>query len=353
MAEITCQVYESKLSVVGTKLSICAEEEKLIEKKMEFRREKIAEEASREVFFDAQEDMDTDEVPHGQVTKESGIESDPVLERLKEDLNSVHRKRATLRNRKNVVRDEYNKVKLEKDEIIRKLPKPEEIKVSKVPKHVVPKRPIPRSRHSSGQSSTSGQGDNSLEEARSKALKRIKSYRQKQSVRSAILETDPVEENSDLSFPPPPTEDMIGSSKVSTSEVPNSSFPTSVPPPPPPMPSIPPPPPPPPPLSFSRPPPPPPPPPGLFSPPPGILTLREPLRKVAKEVNPSGGGSSMVDLNELLKIRRKLKKPDPKVNEPKSENPLHAVLKTINRVTADSDDEDRKSDDDRNEWKDE
>lgn len=133
VAEITCQVYESKIAVIGTKLLICAEEEKLVEKKMEFRREKIAEEASKEIFFDAQEDMDTDEVLHGQVTKESGVESDPVLKRLKEDLNSIHRKRATLRNRKNVVRDEYNKVRVEKDEIIRKLPKPEEVKVSKVP----------------------------------------------------------------------------------------------------------------------------------------------------------------------------------------------------------------------------
>lgn len=358
LAEITCQVYESKLTVINTKLNICAEEEKMIEKKMFIRREKIAEEISSkgDEFFDAQEDvMDTNDVPSVEASAGRCVESDPTLKGLREQLNLVHRKRASLRNQKNVVRDEFNKVKQEKEETMSNLPKPVDNRDrdSTIPKPVM--KSIPRSRHSSSQSTrdqtTTDQESSSLKEARAKALKRIKSYRQKHvSVPPPVQETDVIDE---ISFPSPP-EDVTPSLPPPPVTSPRNVV-SSPPPPPPAMPCIPRPPPPPPPPSFAACPPPPPPPPKLLLPPPGILTLREPLKKVAKpESKPSGGGSSMVDLSELLKIRGRLKKPEAKsVSETKRDDPLHAVLKTINRVTADSDDEKNKSDDEdgSDDWK--
>lgn len=363
LADITCQVYESKLTVINTKLNICAEEEKLIAERTKLRSDKLAEEkllaAKNDEFFDAQESIDsTDSLvdsksPERENKKEMKMSgTDPLLIQLKEELNIVHRKRAALRNRRNVVRDEHNKMKLEKEEIINKLPKPivDSVTVSTIPKLV--KKPIPRSRNLSGQSSTSSvnQEGTSLKEARTKALRRIKSYRKKNTdIQPPYPETNVIDEE----FPPPP-DDVVCVPTVAAPTIPKAN----IPPPPPPMPNlsvVPPPPPPPPPPTFFVPPPPPPPPPGSLLPPPGILTLREPLKKVAKpEIKPSGGGSSMVDLNELLKIRLKLKKPEPKTAlDEKKNDPLRAVLNTINRVTADSDDDRGKDSDDGDstEWK--
>ncbi|XP_076355534.1 junction-mediating and -regulatory protein-like [Tachypleus tridentatus] len=365
---IESAVYEAQISVFSSRLDILQEQECLFKKQLSIIQKATQDELDVGIFHDAVEYFDED------AEEEQVVQADPRIAKLKAKLNSVYRKRATIRNHKKACISHLEKKKQ---------------KVFAEKEHF-------GKHHSAQMKRTERQKQDEvakekMREERKKTLKRLKTYRQKcqqSDISSSSLSpnvmgevihvnakddtvaeyklcerngekpTVKLNENDELPLPPPPPVDGLyfsqeqqnlplppppgsdddnqfdsGTAFCSTLQDPDSETKSYF---------LPPPPPPPLPLSHTL-----------------ILSSETKKQKTdgiaTKKSDSLLSGISGLDLNELLAVRNNLRKPIPSIyhlNGEKRANlykprwkssdsdfstVLHATLARIRNVTCDSD----------------